>query len=126
MENKEFSSINVVPFVDIMLVLLTIVLTTATFIVHRAIPVNLPTAESGKDLSAEKTLSITLRKDGRLFLEKREITRSKLREALSRISGSTTINVRVDREAKVEHLVGVMDILSQFDLRKVNLVVKKR
>ena len=32
MDEKEFDVINVIPFIDIMLVLLTIVLTTSTFI----------------------------------------------------------------------------------------------
>jgi len=42
MEDREFKDINVIPLVDIMLVLLTIVLITATFVVQGSIPVNLP------------------------------------------------------------------------------------
>ena len=44
MDEKPFESINVIPFVDIMLVLLTMVLTTATFISTGRIPVSLPQA----------------------------------------------------------------------------------
>ena len=40
--HKKFDSINVIPFIDIMLVLLVMVLTTATFIKQGVIPVNLP------------------------------------------------------------------------------------
>ena len=42
MDEKGFESINVIPLVDVMLVLLTIVLTTSTFIAMGAIPVQLP------------------------------------------------------------------------------------
>jgi biopolymer transport protein ExbD len=44
MENKEFDYINVIPLVDVMLVLLTIVLTTSTFIAAGQIPISLPKA----------------------------------------------------------------------------------
>jgi biopolymer transport protein ExbD len=44
---KPLSAINVIPFIDIMLVLLAVVLTTATFVAQRRIPVDLPQAYSG-------------------------------------------------------------------------------
>ena len=46
MDQNGFDSINVVPLVDVMLVLLTIVLTTSTFVATGAIPVALPKAEN--------------------------------------------------------------------------------
>jgi Biopolymer transport protein len=42
MEEKEFDYINMIPFIDVMLVLLTIVLTTSTFVATGVIPVELP------------------------------------------------------------------------------------
>ena len=42
---KKFDQINVIPFIDIMLVLLAIVLMTATFIAQGKIDVNLPTSK---------------------------------------------------------------------------------
>lgn len=44
MDDKPFESLNVIPFVDIMLVLLTMVLTTASFIAVGRIPLSLPHA----------------------------------------------------------------------------------
>ena len=44
MDEKEFDYLNVIPLVDVMLVLLTIVLTTATFVVTGRIPVDLAQA----------------------------------------------------------------------------------
>ncbi len=41
---KRFDQINVIPFIDIMLVLLAIVLTTATFISQGRLDINVPTA----------------------------------------------------------------------------------
>jgi len=45
-QHKKFDSINVIPFIDIMLVLLVMVLTTATFIKQGVIPVALPEAKA--------------------------------------------------------------------------------
>ena len=59
MVEEEFSYINVIPFVDIMLVLLTIVLTTSTFMATGLLPLELPRttetqSESLKSLTIEK------------------------------------------------------------------------
>lgn len=45
---KRFDEINVIPFIDIMLVLLVMVLTTATFVNQGIIPVELPEAKAAK------------------------------------------------------------------------------
>ena len=58
MDEKGFDGINVIPFIDIMLVLLTIVLTTATFIANGTIPVNLPKAESSDAAGRGVTVEI--------------------------------------------------------------------
>ena len=52
---KKFDQINVIPFIDIMLVLLAILLMTATFIAQGKIDVNLPTSKSPAALHAEDT-----------------------------------------------------------------------
>ena len=59
--------INVTPLVDITLVLLIIFMVTASYIVSPAIKVDLPKAASGS-AEAKSTLSLTLMKDGALYL----------------------------------------------------------
>ena len=59
--------INVTPLVDITLVLLIIFMVTASYIVSPAIKVDLPKAASGTE-QTKTTLSLTLAKDGGLFL----------------------------------------------------------
>ncbi len=125
MEDREFSYINVIPLVDIMLVLLTIVLTTATFMVQGEIPVSLPTAENAKERKSYSTISITLKKDGRLFLQGREVHLTQLREELKAMSGNREINLRVDRDARVELLVKVLDLLNSLGFKDVGMVVRR-
>ena len=47
---KPLSQINVIPFIDVMLVLLAVVLTTATFVAQGKIPVSLPGATEAEPL----------------------------------------------------------------------------
>ncbi len=120
MEDKEFSSINVVPFVDIMLVLLTIVLVTATFVVQGSIPVNLPQA-SQKHEENLKSLQIVLTKEGRLFLEGREVSLRELESILQSLEPSTRISIAGDRQASLQSLVSLLDLLKKHRFERVSI-----
>lgn len=66
---KKFDDINIIPFIDIMLVLLAIVLITASFISQGKIKVNLPQAKSTVEVQADdmaKLLAIT--KNGDVYV----------------------------------------------------------
>ena len=67
MDDNGFESINIIPLVDVMLVLLTIVLTTSTFIAVGAIPVQLPKAESSTTAPLQ-TATVEIDKQGLLYL----------------------------------------------------------
>ncbi len=125
MEGKEFDYINVVPLVDIMLVLLTIVLTTATFVAQGEMPVSLPSAESPKEGRTYQAINITVKRDGTVFLGSKEVSLKELSENLKLIERNTPVNLRIDREAKVQAFVSVMDVLNRNGFRNVNLLVKK-
>ncbi len=124
MREDEFNYINVIPLVDIMLVLLTIVLTTATFVVQGEIPLDLPGAESvGKKEMRAVEVSIT--EEGEIFYGGRRVSVEELREELMEVSRERGVDIRADREAKVEVLVEVMDVLNGLGFRKVSMVVER-
>ena len=125
MEDREFSGINVVPLVDIMLVLLTITLITATFVVQREMPVDLPTAEGGESRRTYKALRITISREGKIFIKGKEITFQNLTKALRPLDRKTPINIRLDKDTRVQSLIDVMDLLTRLRFEKVNLIVKK-
>ena len=64
MRMKRVDSINVIPFIDIMLVLLVMVLTTATFIRTGLIPVDLPEAKGTAAEHKPSEFKLTIQKDG--------------------------------------------------------------
>lgn len=75
------SDINVTPLVDIMLVLLIIFMLTAHLIAKQAIEVELPRASQSTSLPPT-TLTITLQRDGAIFLNSKPTTPDALRSAV--------------------------------------------
>ena len=101
MDEKGFESINVIPFVDVMLVLLTIVLTTSTFIAMGAIPVQLPKAESGEDIKSVAT-TIVINRQGDIFLDDNFLMPEDLRQTLVSLDRNHPILIRADRTTSLQ------------------------
>lgn len=116
---------NVIPLVDIMLVLLTIVLTTATFIAKGEIPVELPEAKSVKSVQFQESVVITITKEGRIYVKGREVSYEELKGILKTLSKETPIEINADKDTKLENFVRVFDLLNQGGFKNVNLLVKK-
>lgn len=114
----EKPSINMVPFIDIMLVLLTIVLTTSTFIASGRIPINLPHASHDPDLAA-RTRVIEITAAGELFLDGSQLDDSTLKARLTPLERSTPLMVRADKSLPLQRFVDVADLLKQLGFAKV-------
>jgi biopolymer transport protein ExbD len=71
MRRERFDKMNVVPFIDIVLVLLVIILATSTFVKNQTIKVDLPTASSKKS-EEKKNIQIAVDKEG-LYSYEREV-----------------------------------------------------
>lgn len=124
MDEKQFENMNMIPFIDIMLVLLTIVLTTSSFIASGKIPVNLPQASSSvPDKDRHKTIAIAA--DGQLYLEERSVTPEALRSDIADLPKDTPFVLRADKEVKLQRFVDVADILKQLGFSKVAVQTEK-
>ncbi len=103
--------LNIVPFVDIMLVLLAIVLSTASFIAHGQIKVNLPESSSAKLDKNDKKIVVTINNDNQFFLDGKQVTKDLLKEKIMKIDNKTQIQLTSDREAKFSAFIEILDIL---------------
>ena len=121
---KRFDQINVIPFIDIMLVLLAIVLTTATFISQGLIEVNLPSASSAEPLQEAdlKNLEITINSNNEIFLAGKRIDPEDLSQALQKIQVNRSVILRVDKRVMFKHFVNVIDLLKKNHLEKFSIV----
>lgn len=121
MEEKEFDNINVIPLVDIMLVLLTIVLVTATFISIKALPLKLPETKYTKELPQKRAIELTATKDGKIIYEDKEITLKDLEMLLKSLSEETPIVINIDRDSAVQNLVNLLDLLKKYHLNRISI-----
>lgn len=122
---KRFDQINVIPFIDIMLVLLVMVLTTATFIKQGIIPVDLPQAQKADKEEKKKEVSIYVNAKGELFFEKEKVDLKNLEEKLSTLSKEQAVVLRSDKASRFQDFVTVMDILKALKHEKLYIVTQK-
>ncbi|HNZ64614.1 MAG TPA: biopolymer transporter ExbD [Smithella sp.] len=120
MEEKEFDYINVIPLVDVMLVLLTIVLTTSSFIASGMIPMDLPKAHSraGEIL---KTQTIEIDRTGNIYLNSQPVSLEGLKTDLDRMNRKVPVLIRADRSTSLQNFVSVLDVIKGLDFTRVSL-----
>ena len=120
---KRFDQINVIPFIDVMLVLLAIVLTTATFISQGQIEINLPTANSAEQIEDQtKKITISVNTKNQIYLEDKQLDLENLSTALKNINKNTPIVFRVDKQVVFEKFVQIIDLLKTHKLEKFSII----
>ena len=124
MEEKEFNYMNVIPLVDVMLVLLTIVLTTSTFIASGMINVSLPKA-SAEHKEILKNQTISIHKDGTVYFNASPMTLAGLKERALHLDRETPMVIRADRDIRLQVFVDILDIINNLGFRKVAIHTEK-
>ena len=124
-QRKKFDQINVIPMIDILLVLLVMVITTATFIKQGVLPIELPDAKSSEKKEDKKEFDIYITKEGKYHLDKKEISVADLEAKLAAISKEQTVVLRSDKEANFQHFVTVMDLLKKLEHKQLYIVTKE-
>jgi biopolymer transport protein ExbD len=125
MKIKKFDQINVLPFIDIMLVLLVIVLTSASFVSKGTIPVDLPEAE-GAAAPIEKFTSIVIDRQGHLFFDDTKISFEELKTRVAKMDPKkAAILIKSDAKSQFQNFVRVIDLLKTRGFEKVSIETKQ-
>jgi biopolymer transport protein ExbD len=106
------TDINVTPLVDVMLVLLVVMMVTASTIVTRSLSVDLPVGKTGT--SASSPLNVTVTKQGQLFLDDHPVNESELRLAARRLRAQNEqAQALIAADGRTPHarVVAVLDLL---------------
>ncbi|MCC2643178.1 MAG: exbD3 [Nitrospira sp.] len=119
---REIHQINVIPLVDVMLVLLVIVLTTATFITTGQVPVQLAKAKEAGDRK-DVPLVITMTADGELFMNDQPVPPHGLKIVLTSHPRESMVLVRADKVTVLDRFVSVVDEVRSLGFQQVNLEV---
>ena len=118
------SEINVTPMVDVMLVLLIIFMVSAPLLTV-GVPVELPRTEAGSVDSQTEPLTISIQKDGALFIQETPTTFDELSARLTALAGDQfdkPIFVRADGAAPYSIVAQVMARLSATGFTAINLI----
>jgi biopolymer transport protein ExbD len=126
MDEKEFDYLNVIPLVDVMLVLLTIVLTTSTFIATGGIQVELPEAASTETSAPLTPRTLTIGLEGRLWVEADEVSLATLADALAATGRDTPLLVRADRNLPLQQFVDVYEAVRGLGFTTLSLQTEQR
>lgn len=121
--DEDIDGINVVPLVDVMLVLLTIVLTTATFITTGRIPVDLAEARSAAASVPRAPVIVTLTLHQALYVNDQPAP--DLAAALAAVDRATPIVVRADGGLALRRFVELTERIKGLGFQQVALEVKR-
>lgn len=120
--DRELNHINVIPLVDVMLVLLVIVLTTATFVTSGQVPVELAKAATAGN-RPDKLLIVTVTAEGELFVADRPVAEAQLDATLLAYPRESPVLVRADKVTRLERFVSVVDRIRGLGFLQVSLEV---
>jgi len=116
----EFDYINVIPLVDVMLVLLTIVLTTSTMIASGAIPLQLPTASAtNKKIESPKIIEIDENRN--VYYKSKIVELQELKILFEKENRSVPILIKADKRLALQAFVDVLDLIKQLGYIKISL-----
>lgn len=120
------AELNITPLLDLAFVLLVIFIITTTPIVND-LDLNLPKASKREKDPPRKANYVTVDTGGRIFLNKKEVDFEGLREELIQLriaDPDLSVIVRGDSKTKYQKIVGVLDMLQQANVVKVDLATE--
>ena len=130
---KYLAEINVIPYVDIMLVLLLIFMVTAPFIIQ-GINVDLPKVDSAPiDDFENNSLTISINSSGKYYLEldtfkDQELTLEKIENELKKIITSNKVEVfiRADSQVIFDDVAKLMASLQKLKPNSINFLTEPK
>ncbi|MBX7491315.1 TonB system transport protein ExbD [Helicobacter turcicus] len=104
--------LNIIPFIDIILVLLAMVLSISTFIAHGEIKLELPKTDSSTQASDKKDkIQIAINAENLFFLNGQESSLQEIQTKLDSTQKTTAIELKSDKNARFDGFIQIIDIL---------------
>lgn len=115
MKIKRGDGLNIVPFIDIMLVLLALVLSISTFISQGKIKVDVPNASNTQQEKKddEKPVTIVVSSENKVYIDDKEVSDQDLESFIQGIPNNKMVDFNGDKNSSLEKLVFVIDKLTK-------------
>ena len=128
--------INLIPFIDVLLVVLIFLMISTTFTRYQELAITLPTANGNESQAEIKQIHIAVSRDGRFAVNGKVVDRSQLSNALSNISnqigeqrgqssqkdGTSSLQVNIDADARAPHQAVMSALEAARDANLSNIV----
>jgi biopolymer transport protein ExbD len=122
--------INLIPFIDVLLVVLIFLMISTTFTRYQELAITLPTANGSESQTDNKQVHIAVSRDGRFAINGKVTDRSQLSGALTQLSsqssspkeGSNNIQVNIDADARAPHQAVMSALEAARDANLSNIV----
>jgi biopolymer transport protein ExbD len=125
MRRERFDKMHVVPFIDIVLVLLVIVLATASFVKNKTIQVDLPSA-STKKAEDKKSIVIAIDKEGKYFYNKEALSFEMIQARLNALDPKKdVVSLYTDKLTPFDYFVKVIDVMKAKGFENLSIVTKQ-
>ncbi|MCP5052099.1 MAG: biopolymer transporter ExbD [bacterium] len=125
-KKKRKVMINITSLIDVLFLLLIFLMISSTFLEQPGIKLELPEAKSAVKVE-QKEFALFVNKDGKVFLNEKEIAtdalEEKLKDALPKMKGGALI-MKADREVSHGIVVKVMDIIKKSGIKKLVIGTK--
>ncbi|WQT24758.1 TonB system transport protein ExbD [Helicobacter pylori] len=107
--------LNIVPFIDVILVLLAIVLSVSTFIAQGKIKVSLPNAKNAEKTQSndQKVVVISVDEHDNIFVDDKPTNLEALSAVVKQTDPKTLIDLKSDKSSRFETFISIMDILKE-------------
>lgn len=118
--------INMIPLIDVSLVLLIIFMVMTPFLVQQQVKVNLPHSTSATE-APDRPIVVTIAREGDINLNGKAVALSNLESELkSEIGGNRErpIMIQADRDLALQRVVAVMDVAKHLQVSKLGLSVE--
>lgn len=125
MKMKKVDSLNLVPFIDVVLVLLVIILSTTSFISKDLINIDTPTiqdSKGGANLNNEDKV-ISIDKNGDLFFENKKVNLEEFKSLISALPKDTNIVINGDKDSNFNSFISVMEALQNLEYKNLFILV---
>ena len=125
----EEPEINLIPFIDVLLVVLIFLMLSTTFNQLTQIQITLPTANTEKQSTTPETLTLTIQADGRFILNQQAIkatTVADIQAALqsAQIGSQTVLVIAADQNVRHQSVVSAMEAARRSGLSRVTFAAQ--
>ena len=117
--------LNIIPFIDIILVVLAMVLSISTFIASGQIKVDLPSASSAQPLKSKEKLTIIIDQNDNFYLNDTIIDINDLEVKIAATPKQTVVELKSDKGAKFDSFVKIIDILKVNNHQNFSIITEK-